>query len=383
MRSGIFGGIAATTLLVLGSSAAFAQAPAQTPSAALPTVTMEATALPVIVRPTNPQIRYEGRFDRTDPAGPRCSWSASEVTLKFRGAALNVVLHESDNNDEYEIVTDGQPSAVLIPQSGTNLYSIFSGTGNAVHTVSLVKRTEPFFGIGQFQGFQLSARGTLLPLPPRSTRRLEVIGDSISCGYGDEAKDQHAHFSSTTENAYLSYGAVAARLVGAEYVCSAWSGRLMWPTNTMDSVYGMTLPTVPGSTWDFAQWVPQAVVISLGTNDFNGKIPDNTAWEHGYEAFLARVRKNYPQAILYVASSPMLWGDKNTVERADLHQIVQDENATGDKKVLFLDIPTQDGAANGFGADWHPSVKTQALMAQVVAAALAKDLGWNQQTEGQ
>jgi hypothetical protein len=151
----------------------------------------------------------------------------------------------------------------------------------------------------------------------------------------------------------------------------------MWPTNTMNSVYGMTLPTVPGSRWNFTSWVPQAVVISLGTNDFNQHpLPNDKAWEGGFEAFIARVRRHYPKAVIYVASSPMLWGNTNTVERADLHQIVQDEHSAGDTRVHFLDFPTQDGAKNGFGADWHPSVKTDAQMAQIMDAAIEHDLGW-------
>ena len=31
---------------------------------------------------------------------------------------------------------------------------------------------------------------------------------------------------------------------------------------------------------------------------------------------------------------------------------------------------------NGIGADWHPSVKTHQKMADVIAAAIRKELGW-------
>ena len=51
---------------------------------------------------------------------------------------------------------------------------------------------------------------------------MEVIGDSISCGYGNEAANEHEHFSPTTENAYFSYGAIAARAFNADYTCIAW-----------------------------------------------------------------------------------------------------------------------------------------------------------------
>ena len=334
----------------------------------------EAAPLPVAVSPADPYLHYEGRFDTRNAAGPRCAWPASAVSLRFRGTALTVKLADT-NSDEYQVVVDGKPTVVLATKNGTNLYSVFEAPTAGTHTVTLEKRTESFFGTTQFLGFQLSGGGKLLPLPAHYKRRFEVIGDSISCGYGNEAKDQHERFSSATESAYLSYGAVAARAVGAEYVCVAWSGRTMWPKNTMGEVYDSALPLDPGSHWDFGRWRPEAVLINLSTNDFGGGTPDKTGWTEGYKTFLARVRKNYPQALIYCATSPMLGGKAYEIAKDYLTQIVADENTAGDKNVKLFIFETQD-AKNGFGADWHPSVKTDQIMGDKLAAALENDLGW-------
>lgn len=331
--------------------------------------------LPNLVMADDPRIRYVGRFDTTDSAGPRCDWAASAVTLRFVGDAVNVRLNESDNNDEYDVMVDGTRDAPLVAKYGTYLYRVYTGTTPGPHTLTLVKRTEPFFGTSQFQGFQIARGGHVLPPEPPSPRRLEVIGDSMSCGYGDEAKDQTVHFSSTTENANLAYGAVAARVVGADYACIAWSGRLMWPKFTMSEIYDRTIATDPKSVWGFSRWVPQVVVIALGGNDFRDSIPDQQGWTAGYEAFIARVRKNYPHAVIYCASSPMLPGDKDAALRADLRQIVQDENAADDAQVKYLDFATQQ-ASDGYGADWHPSLKTHQIMAKALLTALKSDPGW-------
>ena len=121
-----------------------------------------------------------------------------------------------------------QPPRLQLGEKGAHLYRVVSGLTAGEHTVRLVKATEPMIGVTQIQGFQLSAGGQLLPQPaPR--RRLEVIGDSISCGYGNEGANQNEHFTPKTENAYFTYGADAARSLGADYVCLAWSGRKMWP----------------------------------------------------------------------------------------------------------------------------------------------------------
>lgn len=341
-----------------------------------PVFNAEATPLPVIVLPTNPCIRYVGRFNLREAAGPRCAWSASSIFLRFLGTALNVRVNESANDDEYQVELDGKASAVLVPRSGTHLYSVFQSSKSGTHTVRLVKRTEAFFGTTQFLGFQLSEGGRMLTQPAPHARRLEIIGDSISCGYGNEAKDQHERFSSTTENAYLSYGAMAARSLGAEYVCLAWSGRTMWPKNTMGEIYDLVLPLDPGSQWDFSRWTPDVVIINLSTNDFGAGTPDQKGWTSAYEAFLTRVRRNYPHAALYCATSPMMGGKEGAIARSYLTQIVADENAAGDKDVRLLIFETQDGK-NGFGSDWHPSLKTHQIMADKLAATLRRDLGWN------
>ncbi|MDQ2800934.1 MAG: hypothetical protein M3Y13_14980, partial [Armatimonadota bacterium] len=62
---------------------------ADAPSAPKQEAATEAVPLPVAVNPTNPLVRLEGRFDLSDAAGPRCSWPASAVELKFKGSALN------------------------------------------------------------------------------------------------------------------------------------------------------------------------------------------------------------------------------------------------------------------------------------------------------
>ena len=353
-----------------------AEAISQTQQAPMapPTPSAEATLLPVAVSPSDPHIRYIGRFDTSDAAGPRCAWTASSVELRVQGSALNVRLADGSSN-RYEVFVDGRPASVLATQTGTHLYRVFQAPQSGRHTLSLVKRTEAFFGTTQFQVFQLPQGGKLLALPPRPPRRIEVIGDSISCGYGNEAKNQYEHFSADTENGAMSYGAVAARDLDAEYVCIAWSGRKMWPNNTMPEIYDRTLPLDPKSRWDFSRWTPQAVVINLSTNDFNGGAPDRQGWTAAYEAFLTRVRSRYPKAILYCATSPMMGGKSYDIAKDYLTQIVQDKNTAGDKNVRLLVFETQD-AKNGFGADWHPSLKTDAVMADKMATTLGHDLGW-------
>ena len=180
----------------------------------------------------------------------------------------------------------------------------------------------------------------------------------------------------------MAYGAVAARLMNAEYVCIAWSGRKMWPDNTIPSIYDLALPQDKASAWDFSKWTPDAVLINLATNDFGkGNAPDEAQWTAAYVEFVKRVRKNYPNAMIYLATGSMMsdWpADKKplTVLKGYMAKIENDLKTQGETKIRVLHFDPQNPQRDGLGGDWHPNLKTHALMAKKFAAALQADLGW-------
>src|SRR5690606_36621250 len=60
------------------------------------------------------------------------------------------------------------------------------------HEVELYKRSETQTGMTQFLGFDFHG-GRSLPPPPRQTRRIEVMGDSQSTGFGIEMLNAPNH----------------------------------------------------------------------------------------------------------------------------------------------------------------------------------------------
>ena len=144
----------------------------------------------------------------TDPSAPRASWTYSLVTAKFQGTAINARLK---GGGYYQVVVDGQPRGVIGPKEGRDLFELAKGLPNGEHVVEIVRRNEGnWIEPVVFMGFQLEKEGRLLPLPTRSERRVLIVGDSISCGYGNEAaRDEHNPLDK--ENGYMTYGAIAAR----------------------------------------------------------------------------------------------------------------------------------------------------------------------------
>jgi len=320
------------------------------------------------ISPTDSRIVYVGRFDLSDGAGPTCEWSASEVRLRVHGASV-VASIESDNPARWEIVLDGKDVGPLTLKKGKDQYTIDLGQIRD-HDLSLVRREEAFMGVTRIEGFDVPG-GSLLRARPKS-RHIEVIGDSITCGYGNEGKDQNEHFKPETENAYMSYASIAARELNADVTIIAWSGRKMWPNDTTPEIYDWILPTKPAAAFDFKGPAPAAIVINLATNDFGRGAPDEMGWTVAYEAFIRRLWSHYPKAQIYMATGSMMYGDGLATVKRYLQKISAD---LSDPRVHQIDFDVQK-AENGYGSDWHPSVKTDGIMGRQLGETIKRDLHW-------
>ncbi|MHB8635340.1 MAG: SGNH/GDSL hydrolase family protein [Fimbriimonadaceae bacterium] len=335
-----------------------------------------------VILPSSHAVAYVGRWDMTDRAAPACRWPACEVRIRVENASwLSADLDESGGN-VWQVVVDGVPDQVLTLKPGRHAYTLslpalpLRSARPVVRTVELVKRTEAFVGTTRFRGFELIGPAPLTPMTVR--RHLEVVGDSITCGYGNEGANQNEHFKPATENAYMSYASIAARLVDADVSIIAWSGRKMWPDNTMPDIYDMILPPQAIPAYDFRGPAPQAVVINLATNDFGPGNPDEGKWTAAYEAFIRRIWGHYPKALVYCATGSMM-SDAYPPGRKPLSTLVgylqRMIARMNDKRLRLIQFEPQK-MENGLGADWHPSVKTDEIMGGQLAEQLKRDLGW-------
>lgn len=347
--------------------------PSLTPS---PTTTTTPTVTPV----PDSKVLFIGRFDTSDPAGPKFSWGTTTIKAAFHGTGISVNLKSTGDN-WFEVIIDGKvKTPINITAKTSSPTTLVSGLTRDNHTVELVKRTEAWVGDVQFLGFTVTD-GNLLEAPAPSLRRIEFIGDSITCGYGNEGTSQYQSFTTKNENAYQAYGAITARLLEADSITVSWSGKGVIrnyggdTTDLMPSVYSRILAYDSALQWNPSQWIPQVVVINLCTNDYSVGIPDRTAFTTAYSNLVSRVRTQYPDAHIYCAMGPMLSGDSQSSARDYISSIVNQKNSAGDPKVHYIEFPVQEWA-NGYGEDWHPSLKTHQLIADQLTARIRMDLGW-------
>lgn len=327
-------------------------------------------------------VHFIGRFDSADPAGPRFAWPGSAIYTRFSGTGINVRLDDAGQNFFAVVVDNGEPQ--VLATGPDQSFPLAAGLPAGEHTVLIEKRTESSLGAVQFLGFE-PTDGAIVPSPAPYARGIELIGDSITCGYGNEGQGPGCGFTADTENEFMAYGAIAARALGAAHVGISYSGIGMYRDyggSTQDQMpvrFHRTLADDPASAWDFS-WTPDVVVVNLGTNDFATGDPGQP-YVDAYLGFVEEVRGRYPDAFILCAVGSML---SDTYPQGAMHltrakqyaqSVVTARNQAGDAKIGFVDLGEQD-AADGLGCDYHPSVATHEKMAAKLVVAIEDVTGW-------
>ncbi len=335
-----------------------------------------------LIEADDPNIQYVGRFDFSNPKRVVFDWAGVYISAKFTGSSCSLRLH--DSTDEYAIIIDDRAPRLLSPDT-SNTYIVASGLADSIpHTIMIQKRTEPLVGRGVFMGFILDKGATLLLPDRRPDRRIEFVGNSITSGFGVMGDSSNCHFSPQTENACMSYASMAARELHADYHLISYSGRGVvrnygdknkTSVDPMPALYDRVCFFDTTSKWNFAKWIPQAVVINLGTNDFSTEpYPDRNVFEEAYGSLIDRVRSLYPGVTIFCVSGPMIGEPCTSYVREVVEQ--QQVRQGRDKDVFFIDIPWRDMSDNDWGCDMHPNVYGAEKMAEVVVPIIKLRMNW-------
>jgi lysophospholipase L1-like esterase len=334
-------------------------------------------------------VRWVGRVEAADPAAPAFAWSGSGFVATVSGSAISVNLKTDGASDPvfFQPVIDGTPGERFSMINGRKTIPLGAGLGDGDHVVELYRETEGRYGQNFFLGF---AEGSLEAPPAGSNRLIEIVGDSISAGYGNLGSEEHPDygpdpnggcpFSTETESAYNSYGAIAARRLGADASIVAVSGWGIYrdnsnnTTSVLSKVYANALGLAATPAWSFRQRA-DVVVVNLGTNDFAMGDPGETEFKTAYSSLLATIRGKYPEAWIFCMVGPLLFGSGLTQGTAYTTAIVNERNAAGDERVKLLNVGQQN-ILLGTGCSYHPNVTVQTEMADKLATAIQEALGW-------
>jgi hypothetical protein len=350
------------------------------------------------------RIQYIGRFDTRDTGKVRFAWPGSTIRAVFTGPYCALRLRQVPvpglsenlkyNASYYAIFIDGtQVDTVVRVTVADTMIVVAERLTQGTHTVTVFKRTEAFCGTGEFLGLYLDRGNTLSAPPARARRRMEFIGNSITCGYGNEG-DATSKFTGATENCYQTYAAITARNCNAECHLIAYSGRGLFlnadssTTRVMPDLYSLTLPEDSASSWNYTSWIPDAVVINLGENDFGtpAGVPDSVTFIESYRRFIANIFRRYPRTTVFLIDGPMhgytvidtVSGARcssNDVLRTYIQNAAQKARSSGYRNIFTFSLSETD-TLTGFGAEGHPNVAQHTRNAAELTSYIRKTMGW-------
>ncbi|HOK97696.1 MAG TPA: SGNH/GDSL hydrolase family protein [Bacteroidales bacterium] len=325
------------------------------------------------------RILYTGRLDNTDAKAPKFSAPGVYITAKFKGTTLDIELVDEYKWGSYRnyfqvIIDNGQPQRFRTEANRT-IYRIANNLSNTTHTVRIIKDTEAGIGYLIFKGFYADE---LLPADPLPERKIELFGNSITCGFGiytdmcDKAVDNEWYIANA---AALSYGAITAHNLNAQYHLTSVSGiglihSCCDMTYTMPDVYDKIFIDNPASkAWDFNKYIPDVVTICLGQND---GIQDSTQFTQAYIHFIDNLKSHYPQAHFFCLTSPMADNNLFEFQKKILTAIENYYKNLGDDRVhkVFLSHNLLSGCAS------HPDKNQHQMIAEELTQAIRDVMNW-------
>jgi len=333
-----------------------------------------------IIDADDPNIQYVGRFNRSDLKKAVFDWPGVYIRAHFAGTRCSIRLHDGKNL--YAVTIDDHEPQVL--QTDTSkIYSVATGLADTVHTILIQKRTEAFIGKGEFLGFILDENKKLVASDASADRRIEYIGNSITCGYGVEGANASSPFTPETENATLSYAALIGHALNADYALVAYSGKGVvrnygdpqkTSSDPLPSLYDRTCCSDETPVWDFMSWIPQVVVINLGTNDFSTQpYPDKAVFQGAYTELINRVQSQYSGVTIFCVCGPMIGEPCASYINEVVNQCQQNNT---NKKVYYIAISTSLLAYSDRGSDWHPNKQGQQKIAAVILPIIQNTMNW-------
>ena len=347
-----------------------------------------------IISPTDPFIQYTGRISFANPERPAWNFPGIQIVASFEGTSLRMIakprsgyfMAQIDQADPFKVAFRGERDSVV---------TLATALPNGVHTVKLMYAIEGYEFYPEFWGFVLDKGKKLVETPALPSRKIEFIGNSITCGYGNEGLKKEEGFDYATENHYYSYASITARNLEAQHWVVARSGIGAYrnyagpktgnPESNMLAQYGYVgyawkpdlrkEATFLSEKWDFSRYQPDVVCINLGTNDLSTPNYDLQLLKQNYQKLLKTVRQHNSKAKIVFLTGTMLYNKELELQKQLLNEVAAEAKKAGDQEVYRFDMAPIAGN-EWYGNDWHPNIYQDEKMAGELTAFLRSLMNW-------
>ncbi len=357
---------------------------------AITTVPLKGT----VIKPSNPDIVYTGRISFTNPDRPAWNYPGVQIMAAFEGTSLRMIAKPRSGYFMAQI-DQAEPFKVAFRGERDSVVTLATALPEGRHLVRLMYVIEGYEFFPEFWGFVLDEGRQLVKAPLLPSRKIEFIGNSITCGYGNEGLKKEEGFDYATENHYYSYASITARNLQAQHWVVARSGIGAYrnydgpktgnPDSNMPVQYEYTgyawkpelrkEPTFLQEKWDFNRYQPDVVCINLGTNDLSTPNYDLSLLKQGYQKLLKMVRQHNPKAKIVFLTGSMLYHQELQLAKQLLDAVTAEAQKAGDKEVYRFDMAPINGN-EFYGNDWHPNIYQDEKMAGELTAYLRKLMNW-------
>jgi len=313
--------------------------------------------------------------------------SAPAAVVQFNARAKSISM-ELEGESRWLLKEDSREVAYFVVGNRKTHTITVAGDGE-MHRYALVKVSESNPGAVKLYGISMDESGSFGPAPKHNDRRIEFFGDSFTVGYGCEGQLGDAdNLVFIKTNASKSYAYLLADGFKADFQVNAFSGRGMVrnydnivPEWKVPRLYEYSVPGgapadlargLPdtGLRYDLNSFHPQVVVVFIGINDFQGNPPygDKKKFAEAYSSLLKKLRGAH-DGVKFLLVSTRVWPNDDLTPT--VKGIYQAELDAGHRDVSFIEVHTENTALHG-----HPSVHSQAALAQTLRPLVAKLGGW-------
>ncbi|OUM60908.1 carbohydrate esterase family 2 protein, partial [Piromyces sp. E2] len=323
----------------------------------------------------------------------------SGIEYKFTGKSTSISVSaevNSGNPVRYYVYTDGKLYAdSLLEKTSSEVTIEFDEV--AEHVVTFIKVSECANGTVRITG--ISADGKIEPTDV-AEKKIEFIGDSITCAYGVDGKDTDT-FSTKNENGVKSYAYKVAKKFNADYSMVSYSGFGIISGYSTDgkrnedaalpqyydklgfsywNQFDGDIKQMKEVQWNFEDFVPDLIVINLGTNDnsymnnisADKKKSELAAFVTEYQEFITKIRSANPDADILCTLGIMGQELYPQIEEA----VSNYKKETGDEKVNAFKFNVQNLSKNGKAVDWHPAHQSHVDAAYELIEEIESLYGW-------
>ncbi len=348
-------------------------------------------------KPVDKNVRIIGRTKSCNDI-LYLGYSCSAIEFEFEGIKAEVMIRsdyiegDSAHRAWVAVVLNGntEPVKRFNPHPGTHTYTLYEGEEKQHVTIRLVKMSEAAF---DKVGIEAIITDNELPISPtkEKLRKIEFVGDSITCGFGVEGLNGVDLFDTMQENPWTAYAARTGRKLEADYHLVSWSGIGIissWIPEDEDTpledplmpdLYQYTDKSLEQAMrlsayekWDAGRFTPDCIVVNLGTNDMSytrGIQERIDTFGRSYADFIRDIRSKNPRASILCVLGVL--GQELFPE---IEKQVTELRRT-DKNIYSHQFELQS-ESDGIGAEGHPSLKTHIKLAEDLGDTICEIMNW-------